>query len=61
MKSEIFTDSELDRISTIIQEDMSDSASLDNFLEFLLANGKDFFKTVRSLLPAPVAQSPSYG
>ena len=53
MKSEIFTDSELDRISTIIQEDMSDSASLDNFLEFLLANGKDFFKTVRSLLPAP--------
>ncbi len=32
---------------------MSDSASLDNFLEFLLVNGKDFFKSVRALLPAP--------
>ena len=58
MKSEVFTDSELDRISTIIQDNMSDSASLDNFLEFLLVNGKDFFKSVRSLLPAPWHNQP---
>jgi glutamate synthase (NADPH/NADH) large chain len=53
LKSTIFSDNELKRISTIIQDDMSDSASLDNFLEFLHANGMDFFKSARALLPAP--------
>ncbi|SFV51177.1 Glutamate synthase [NADPH] large chain [hydrothermal vent metagenome] len=53
LKSEVFSDEELKRISTIIQDDMSDSASLDNFLEFLHANDMDFFKSARALLPAP--------
>jgi glutamate synthase (NADPH/NADH) large chain len=58
LKSEIFSNEELTRISTIIQDDMSDSASLDNFLEFLHANGMDFFKSARALLPAPWHNSP---
>ncbi len=58
MKSAIFSDDELKRISAIIQEDMSDSASLDNFLEFLHANGMDFFKSARALLPAPWHNAP---
>ena len=53
LKSEVFSDEELKRISTIIQDNMSDSASLDNFLEFLHANDMDFFKSARALLPAP--------
>jgi len=53
LKSEVFSAEELGRISTIIQDNMSDSASLDNFLEFLHANGMDFFKSARALLPAP--------
>jgi len=53
-KSEVFTDEELDRIRDyVIQDGVSDSASLDNFLEFLLVNGMDFFKAVRSVIPAP--------
>ncbi len=53
-KSEVFTDEELDRIrDCVIQDGVSDSASLDNFLEFLLVNGVDFFKAVRSVIPAP--------
>ncbi len=53
LKSTIFSQDELNRISAIIQDDMSDSASLDNFLEFLHANDMDFFKSARALLPAP--------
>ncbi len=41
----MFSDEELERVlKIIIQDDMSDSASLDNFFEFLQANGVDFFK-----------------
>jgi glutamate synthase (NADPH/NADH) large chain len=58
LKSEVFSDEEMGRISAIIQDDMSDSASLDNFLEFLHANGMDFFKSARALLPAPWHNSP---
>lgn len=57
-KSEVFTPKELERISHIIQPDMSDSASLDNFLEFLHVNGMDFFQAARSVIPAPWHNSP---
>jgi glutamate synthase (NADPH/NADH) large chain len=57
-KSEVFTDEEMKRLSKVIQEDMSDSASLDNFMEFLRVNGVDFFKAARSLIPAPWHNAP---
>ena len=53
VKSKVFTDEELARLGDIIQEGMSDSASLDNFMEFLRVNGVDFFKAARSIIPAP--------
>ncbi len=57
-KSEIFTEEEMKRLRAVIQDDMSDSASLDNFMEFLLVNGVDFFKAARSLVPAPWHNAP---
>jgi glutamate synthase (NADPH/NADH) large chain len=51
--SPVFSRGELDRLMPIMEEGVSDSASLDNMLEFLLANGVDFFKAVRSLIPPP--------
>ncbi len=51
VKSEVFSDEELERILPILQEGASDSASADNFLEFLIVNGMDFFKAVRALIP----------
>ena len=57
--SKVFNKSELDRIFKIILQDgMSDSASLDNFFEFLQVNGVDFFKAARSVLPAPWQNAP---
>ncbi len=56
--SDIFTTEELNRLLPIIQSQMSDSASLDNFFEFLRVNGVDFFKAARSLLPAPWQNAP---
>lgn len=58
LKSEIFTEDEINRLLPILQEGSSDSASLDNMFEFLLANGMDFFKAARSLVPAPWQNSP---
>ncbi len=59
IKSEVFSDEELQRVLKIIlQDDMSDSASLDNFFEFLQANGVDFFKSARALIPAPWQNAP---
>ena len=58
IKSAIFTQEELNRIFPILQEGMSDSASLDNMFEFMIVNGGDFFKTARSLVPAPWQNSP---
>jgi glutamate synthase (NADPH/NADH) large chain len=58
LKSEIFSDDEIKRLLPIIQDGMSDSASLDNFFEFLIVNGVDFFKSARSLLPAPWQNAP---
>ncbi len=57
-KSDVFSAKEMERISVIIQESMSDSASLDNFLEFLHVNGMDFFKAARSVIPAPWHNAP---
>ncbi|MDR1912296.1 MAG: glutamate synthase large subunit [Helicobacteraceae bacterium] len=58
MKSAIFSQEELKRIFPILEEGVSDSASLDNMLEFLLMNGVDFFKAIRSLIPAPWQNAP---
>ncbi len=58
VKSEIYSVEELNRILPIIQNGMSDSASLDNFFEFLRINGMDFFKAARSILPAPWQNAP---
>ncbi|HSR73902.1 MAG TPA: glutamate synthase central domain-containing protein, partial [Sulfurovum sp.] len=57
-KSEVFTDEEMTRLTNVIQNGMSDSASLDNFMEFLRVNGVDFFKAARSLIPAPWHNAP---
>ncbi len=57
-KSDVFTDDEMERLKNVIQNGMSDSASLDNFMEFLRINGVDFFKAARSLVPAPWHNAP---
>jgi len=58
IKSEIFSEEELERIFPIIQKGGSDSASVDNFFEFLIHNDVDFFKAVRSMIPAPWQNAP---
>ncbi len=58
VKSKVFSDEEMKRLIDVIQDDMSDSASLDNFMEFLRINGVDFFKAARSLVPAPWHNAP---
>jgi len=58
IKSEVFSDEELGRLFPILQIGSSDSASLDNMFEFMLANGVDFFKAARSLVPAPWQNAP---
>ena len=58
LKSDIYSQEELSRILPILQDGSSDSASLDNFFEFQIANGLDFFKTARSMIPAPWQNAP---
>jgi glutamate synthase (NADPH/NADH) large chain len=58
IKSEVFTDEEIKRILPILQPKSSDSASADNFLEFLLVNGVDFFKAVRGVIPSAWQNAP---
>ncbi len=58
IKSDVFSDEELARLLPIVQEGMSDSASLDNFIEFLRVNGMDFFRIARSVLPAAWQNAP---
>ena len=58
VKSEVFSADEIDRLIDVIQDGMSDSASLDNFFEFLQINGMDFFKSARSMIPAPWHNAP---
>ncbi|OQX60189.1 MAG: glutamate synthase large subunit [Helicobacteraceae bacterium 4484_230] len=58
IESEVFTKEEISRLLPILQPGASDSASADNFLEFLLVNGMDFFKAVRAVIPAPWQNAP---
>ncbi|MDD2789246.1 MAG: glutamate synthase large subunit [Sulfurimonas sp.] len=58
IKSEVFTDEEIQRILPILQLNSSDSASADNFLEFLIVNGVDFFKAVRAVIPSAWQNAP---
>jgi len=58
IKSEVFTDDEIQRILPILQLDASDSASADNFFEFLIANGMDFFKAARAIIPSAWQNAP---
>ena len=58
IKSDVFTDEEIKRILPILQLNSSDSASADNFLEFLLVNGMDFFKAVRGVIPSAWQNAP---
>ncbi len=59
IKSEIFTQDELERLLPIVRFDESDSSSLDRMVEFLIMNGMDFFKAVRVLIPMPWQNAPS--
>jgi len=58
IKSEVFTDEEIDRILPILQLNSSDSASADNFFEFLIVNGMDFFKAARGVIPSAWQNAP---
>ena len=58
IKSEVFTDEEIARILPILQANASDSASADNFFEFLIVNGMDFFKAVRAVIPSAWQNAP---
>ena len=58
MKSSVFTDKELRKLFPITSNEVSDSASLDNMFEFLLANGMDFFKAARVLIPEAWQNAP---
>ncbi len=58
IKSDVFTDEEIARILPILQLNSSDSASADNFFEFLIVNGMDFFKAVRAVIPSAWQNSP---
>ncbi len=58
VKSEVFTDEEIKRLLPILQPGASDSASADNFFEFLITNGMDFFKAARAVIPAPWQNAP---
>ncbi|MCF6173110.1 MAG: glutamate synthase large subunit, partial [Campylobacteraceae bacterium] len=58
LKSEVFSSKELKKLFPITSDDVSDSASLDNMFEFMIANGFDFFKTIRCLIPMPWQNAP---
>jgi glutamate synthase (NADPH/NADH) large chain len=58
IESEVFSDKELQKLFPVMQNGSSDSASLDNYFEFLIANGMDFFKAARSVIPAPWQNAP---
>jgi glutamate synthase (NADPH/NADH) large chain len=58
IKSDVFTDEEIQRLLPILQPGASDSASADNFFEFLIVNGMDFFKAVRAVIPSAWQNAP---
>ena len=58
LRSESFKPSELHDLFPIVQEDQSDSACLDNAVEFLLMNGRTLPEALMILMPEPwLAQS----
>ncbi len=58
LKSEVYSKKELKKLLPITESSLSDSGSLDNMFEFLIANGMDFFKAARALIPAPWQNAP---
>jgi len=58
IESPVFSKKELQKLLPITKADQSDSASLDNMFEFLIANGMDFFKAARALIPPPWQNAP---
>jgi glutamate synthase (NADPH/NADH) large chain len=58
LESDRFNEAEIDKLKPIIVKGGSDSASVDNMFEFLLNNGMDFFKVVRSMVPPPWQNAP---
>ena len=58
VKSDVFSDEEIKRLLPILQPGSSDSASADNFFEFLIVNGMDFFKAVRAVIPPAWQNAP---
>jgi glutamate synthase (NADPH/NADH) large chain len=59
IKSDVFSDDELKNIGHILEEDGSDTTSLDNYFEFLLANNVDFFKACSLVIPIPWENFPN--
>lgn len=55
MHSSVFSDTDIDKILPVVDPDGSDSAMLDNTLEFLMMNGIDLPQAVIMTLPEPWA------
>jgi glutamate synthase (ferredoxin) len=55
MHSSVFSDTDIDKILPVVDPDGSDSAMLDNTLEFLMMNGIDLPQAVMMTLPEPWA------
>lgn len=55
MHSSVLSDTDMDKILPVIDPDGSDSAMLDNTLEFLMMNGIDLPQAVMMTLPEPWA------
>lgn len=55
MHSSVFSDIDIDKILPVVDPDGSDSAMLDNTLEFLMMNGIDLPQAVMMTLPEPWA------
>jgi glutamate synthase (NADPH/NADH) large chain len=56
--SDVFSEDELKKLLPITDATLSDSGSLDNIFEFLIANGVDFFKATRALIAPPWQNAP---
>ncbi|GGE07777.1 glutamate synthase large subunit [Psychroflexus salis] len=51
VESNVYSAKELKEIGEILDQDASDSGSVDNMFEYLLANGVNFFKAMSSMFP----------
>lgn len=49
--SEVYSKEELDAMGEILSNNASDSGSVDNMFEYLIANGVHFFKAMSSMFP----------